>query len=394
MRSSEVTPKGYLKILRFPLLFALLSLAAAVLFARGIQYQSLPRVTGVFVKLRMQETIDKLPDLYARDSRFAFFWGPSEIEDGLETEVLDQVFKKNRMDVKAVNVGMRNVHPMAYRAFAERVAHDLEVRGQKIEISFIKFPTGKLTKIYRRNYPYATVLDEVGQVLPFSDLEFAKSRPLVYLGAAVNHYVLRDASLAIVHDFFKTKLDQWMPQPETRKTAAYFSIWQDPKFLERHLWDLEARGAYRFNRSASEEAFKEAVRAKQDRNLQTNSYFYFERCCGLNSLEFDMDLIEDFAAAVNSISRVSKKVYIYQIPETEDYNIWRRSFFLRKIQGALSVIDEKVNAEILDTTRIKVPADGYLDFLHLNHEGQRQFYGELMKKINAEPERAAGTSRK
>lgn len=383
MQDSNVKPGSYLAVLAFPAGFLILGLAVNLVLSSLLEPLSQPRMTGTFLKYRMSEAVEKLPAVHQSQGKYIYFWGASEIESALDTNLINQLLAAKGLDLKAVNMGMRSVHPVVYRAFTDRIASELEKSGKRIEVSMVKFPANKLTRVYRNSYRESDVDDQLGPILRPEYWEFAKDRPLPYLSGILHHYFLLDYTLLVPSEMLMDYLKSFHANPEMYRQKLYFSIWTDRKFLESENWSSARAGTYNWNLPESEKDFVQALEAKKTYNVRYTSYHYFERCCGLSSLDFDEHLLDDFIQTIEILKRVSNRVYIYTIPETDEFNLWRATTYDRKMTGILRRVQRLTEVEVIDTAgKVHLDEDDYLDFLHLGAEGQRKFYDYLFGVIS------------
>lgn len=381
MRISKLM-KDYL---RFLVVLSVMAGAAAMVNAalsNQLEEKTLPEQTGIFLKRRMSDFLESLPELVKKHPNTAFFWGASEIESGLDTKIIDSVFADKKLNLEAVNVGMRNIHPLIYRQFTVRTQEALQSQ-KKIKVSFIKIPLNKLTKRYVRTARLDSMKDQLGAVVKLSDLTLLKEHPKLFTNAVMNHLFLFDASTHVVSTLVQKSIRENLAPTKETSLQTYFSIWSDRKFYETPAWNLTERGTYRWNLPTSQEQLEQRIQEKSSHAVKVASYKYFEDCCEIGTLQFDSEITKVFIEQVKMIEGISEKVILYTIPEAASFESYKKPGYEKRRKDLLTSLSLATGLQVHDMQfKAQLQESDYVDFLHLSEEGQNKLYKVLFDEIS------------
>jgi hypothetical protein len=381
MPSSEKILKKYLQLLGTLILISGAAFFVASRSSNYFDFELLPGKINIFQKERMRSFFDKLPQLNPDSEKWAFFWGASEIESGLETTILDELFTERNLQFKAYNLGIRGVYPLVYQAFTTRLQEELDKQHKKIAVSFFKIPLNKLTVAYSLFNDENSLVDNFSILLTPGNYSFLKEHPSLFAKSLLDHYLLADMSLDtpyyLVYYSLRDHLGVFHRDPGYHD---FFMIWLDKDLMEKDFWSLSAAGSYRWNLPKTKDLFESYLKRKKDPTVIADSYLQFEDCCGMKNLDLNENLLGELIQQIKTLKTISNKVVIYNIPEEPSFQSFKGSRYNQNVQKIAERIKSETGLDVYNA-EVSLEDSDYIDFLHLSLTGQRKFYSALLKKV-------------
>lgn len=381
MPNSKVTLRSYFNQLISFSCVLILGLFVAIPISNYYQEQAMPELTSIFLRNRMSTFLQEINSLYEENKEYAYFWGASEIESGLNTDVIDRLFIQANQRYHAINVGMRSVYPVVYTTFAQAVAEKLNSMKRQIPISFINVPVNKLTNQYLLTFGGSDFSEQISSFVSMQNRRLLKRNPNTFISSLARHYLFFDQSLNGPSFYLDRVYRRFLRREEEPDNEIFFSLWSKRIFYERPTWSKERRGTYSWNLPESEPEFQKYSDLKKDRKVALESYRIFERCCGMVTLDFNDGLLNEFVHFVNTIKLVSDQVVLYHIPEEQEFRHYRGPAAENEQRLLFSQLEERTGLKVRRFGEIEFESDDYIDFLHLSEKGQEKYYTWLFQFI-------------
>ena len=377
----------------------------AMLLVNGLVSFARSQVPSPFSIHRIQTAAEALPaalQIPATDERKVFYvMGSSLVEFGFSPQVFDQALQANNIEAVSYNFGFGNSNPRIQKRFAERFAKTFEHHKGKVDYVLYEFAPFQATvaradQSEKLSQAAEAVLGDWSDFvkLAWDDHELAFARMNTkYIRNGVPAEAITSLLAKPIHGLNADKkppIDE-PAEPKTGVLQMDFYRKLHKEWFSHQApgqWRIDDRGGLPISASVETMELAEQVMARlQHPERMKRALDNRIKCCDMEDLHLDEEMVSDFIQAIHYAQSVSGQVDVLLMPRNVDVVTLSVSG-RERLNQALKRIEAETGARILDFS--ETPPYSVSNFFDTDHltlfKGRVRFSEQLAQFYRDEME--------
>jgi hypothetical protein len=347
-------------------------------------------------KKRLREAIEALPAISSYPQPTAIVFGSSLVWNGFVPEIFDDVLAGHGIDLASFNLGFGGLNPEIQRVLAQRVRRAHQAAGRRIKLAVIEFNPFQTTSV--RASRDALVRDQHLMMLatPTQIAALALQSPQRAARYFSGHFFRKSLSAETVtgsFGFIAAGVGEVFDpaDPNAAKPSAEMQAVLDRReqavidslfgLVRAHsgvppMWEFDFRGKMRMEFPETRDSLEVSL-VPNDWD-QRDDLDMRIRCCDIEELRLDPDLVEDFIALVAEFSAFADTVEVILMPVNHAWVV-RSAAGEQRLRAAIERIEREARVRVADFQAIpKIDPEQFFDVTHLSPlTGARVFSAHL-----------------